>query len=189
MPKPARSLQLATPPRGSWVQTERAAHEAWAKLSVSHPKAAALLHLLVSKLGRGNAVVASQATLAALLGCTDRTVRRSLTVLKEQNWIEVHQVGATQSSLAYIVNSRVAWHGSRDGIRHAAFSATVILSSNEQPNAADLDNQTPLMRLPRMKPGEQQLPLGPGLPPPSQPHLDGLEPDLPTPIEGDEAQT
>lgn len=35
------------------------------------------------------------------------------------------------------------------------------------------------MKLPRMFPGEQQLPAGPGLPPPSEPALPGLEADLP----------
>jgi hypothetical protein len=40
-----------------------------------------------------------------------------------------------------------------------------------------LDQQPPLRRLPKL--GERQLPAGPGLPPPSQPFFDGLEPDLP----------
>src|SRR3546814_7575168 len=35
----------------------------------------------------------------------------------------------------------------------------------------------PLLRLPPI--GERQLPHGDGLPPPSQPFLDGIEPDLP----------
>ena len=36
-----------------------------------------------------------------------------------------------------------------------------------------------LRRLPRLYPGEEQLPGGPGLPPVSQPFLDGMEPSLP----------
>src|SRR3546814_14432972 len=39
---------------------------------------------------------------------------------------------------------------------------------------------TPLRSLRRLPPiGERQLPHGDGLPPPSQPFLDGIEPDLP----------
>lgn len=37
--------------------------------------------------------------------------------------------------------------------------------------------QTPLRKLPRI--GEFQLPSGDGLPPPSQPFLDGFEPEIP----------
>jgi len=36
-----------------------------------------------------------------------------------------------------------------------------------------------LRRLPTLYPGEQQLPSGEGLSPPSQPHFDGMEPNLP----------
>src|SRR3546814_3237535 len=40
-----------------------------------------------------------------------------------------------------------------------------------------LGKQEPLRRLPPI--GERRLPHGDGLPPPSQPFLDGIEPDLP----------
>ena len=36
-----------------------------------------------------------------------------------------------------------------------------------------------LRRIPSLYPGELQLPSGPGQEPPSQPNLDGMEPDLP----------
>jgi hypothetical protein len=51
---------------------------------------------------------------------------------------------------------------------------------------ADFDDQDEallghdeLRRIPTLYPGEQQLPAGPGEPPPSQTILDGMEPDLP----------
>ncbi len=45
-------------PKGTWVQTERAAHEAWAGLMRESPNAAMLMHLLVARVGDQNAVVA-----------------------------------------------------------------------------------------------------------------------------------
>src|SRR3546814_5049405 len=57
------------------------------------------------------------------------------------------------------------------------FSATVVVSDSEQPDRDTLGKQEPLRRLPPI--GERQLPHGDGLPPPSQPFLDGIEPDLP----------
>lgn len=45
--------------RGTWVQTERTAHEAWSALIGRKPKAAQLMHLLVANMGKDGAVVVS----------------------------------------------------------------------------------------------------------------------------------
>lgn len=166
-------------PRGHWVQTERQAHEKWAALMRKSPRAAELLHLLVANLGDHNAVVVSQKTLAKMMGRNRRTVIRAVQELQEGNWIEVRQVGETMSVNAYVVNDRVAWTGKRDGMRYSLFSASVVISDEEQPDAASIGSQEPLQALPSLFPGEQQLPTGAGLPPPSEPSLPYLEPDLP----------
>lgn len=170
---------VTSAPTGTWVQTERAAHEAWARLIVDHPRAAAVMHILVANMGRHNALVVSQQTLARLSKCSLRTVQYSLRTLREQHWIEVRQIGSSGTVNAYVVNARVAWSGRRDGLRHSLFDAAVLVSSDEQPDAEQLDTNEPLVSIPVVGPGEQQLPTGPGLPPPSQPDLIGLEPDLP----------
>ncbi len=180
MKKPLeRTVGITAQPPGTWIQTERAAHEKWARLIGSHPKAAALMHVIVANVGRHNALVASQKNLARMVGCTDRTVRRALEVLEVGNWLEVRQIGANGTTNVYIVNDRVAWSGNRDGIRYSLFSAAVLVSDDEQPDQAELGAQPPLERIPAMYPGEHQLPTGPGLAPPTQPPLVGLEPDLP----------
>lgn len=161
---------------GQWVQTERTAHEAWANLIARKPRAAQLLHHLVAQMGHQNAVVVSQKVLAQLMGVDTRTVSRSVAVLAEENWVQVVRIGKGKEA-AYVVNDRVAWGQSRDQLRLSTFSAMVI---------ADLDDQEPealehkeLRRIPTLYPGEQQLPSGVGLSPPSQPALDGMEHDLP----------
>ncbi|WP_421021466.1 replication/maintenance protein RepL, partial [Klebsiella pneumoniae] len=83
--------------------------------------------LMTSQMGRNNALVASQATLAKMAGCGLNTLKRALSVLREGNWIEVRQIGPTGTACAYIVNDRVAWSGNRDGIRYSLFSAAVLL--------------------------------------------------------------
>lgn len=168
-------------PKGAWVQTERAAHEAWAQFlalkgSVS---ASRVMHLLLSRMGENNAVIISQKTIATLLDCDTRTVRRAVAMLRDHHWIEMRQVGDRGTVNAYIINDRVAWSGKRDGIRYSLFSANVIINDQEQPDRDNLDQQQPLKRLPRMYPDERQLPSGDGLPPPSEPALPGMEPDLP----------
>ncbi|MGM0859095.1 MAG: hypothetical protein ACQEW0_18870, partial [Pseudomonadota bacterium] len=47
----------------TWVQTERASHEAWGQLIAKAPMAARLAHVLVAHMSESNAVVASQTTL------------------------------------------------------------------------------------------------------------------------------
>lgn len=168
-----------TKPHGSWVQTERAAHEAWMNLIAKSPVGAQVMHALTARLGEHNAVVISQVALARIIGRSERAVRTAINVLKEDNWIEVRQLGNAATVNAYIVNDRVAWTGKRDGIRHSLFSATVIISDTEQPDRDSLGNQAALRRLPALYPGEHQLPAGDGLPPPSSPALPGMEPDLP----------
>jgi hypothetical protein len=166
-------------PAGNWVQTERAAHEAWMVLMDRSALAAKLMHLLVSRVGQHNAVVMSQKTMADLLRVTDRSIRTALKVLEADRWIEVRQIGERGTVNAYVLNRNVVWTGPRDGIRYALFSAAVVVSDQEQPDRATLDTREPLRRLPTLYPGERQLPTGDGLPPPSQPVFPGMEPDLP----------
>lgn len=170
--------------KGQWVQTERKAHEAWAALIRKSPMAAQVMHILTSQIGEHNAVVISQKNLARLVQGSERGVRDALTLLKEDNWIEVRQIGGRGTVNAHIVNDRVAWSGKRDGIRYSLFSANVILSDDEQPDIEQLDKQKPLRRLPMI--GEHQIPNGPGLAPPSQPDLPTMEASLPATGETEE---
>lgn len=172
---------------GNWVQTERIAHEAWAKLIAKAPKAAIIMHVLTARLSDNNAVVISHKALAKLCGIKSvTTVKTALALLEAELWLEVRQIGQNGTVNAYILNDRVAWTGPRDGIRYSLFSASVIASEEEQPDRAMLGHHEPLRRLPSLFRDEQQLPAGDGLPPPSQPFLDGLEPDLPAIEQPDE---
>ena len=165
--------------RGTWLQTERAAHEAWGALIDKSPKAAKLMHLLTARIGDHNAVVVSVPNLTRLMKCSRPTVLRALKVLRDDRWIEVRQIGGSGTTNAYIINNRVAWHGARDGIRYGLFSANVLISDDEQPDRDELDKQEPLRDIPALRQGEHPLPSGPGLEPPSQAFLDRMEPDLP----------
>lgn len=174
---------------GRWVQTERAAHEAWGNLIDRSPKAAKLMHILTARVGDHNAVVVSQKTLTALMKCSRPTVQRALDLLVADRWLEVRRIGENGTVNAYLINDRVAWSGNRDGLRYSLFSAAVILSEEEQPDRSQLGQQEPLRRLPSLFRDEQQLPTGDGLPPPSKPSLPGMEPDLPAISEPIERQS
>ncbi len=170
-------VDLQSGVRGTWVQTERSAHEAWAALINRQPRAAALLHLLVANMDRSGALVASQATLAALMGVSVATIKRALVVLSDECWIDIVRVGSERGGVnAYVVNRRVAWADRRENQRYAAFDARILVSEAEQ-DAPIQDNRPPLRQLPSLAPGDMQLPHGDGMPPPSQPPL--VEADLP----------
>ncbi|MCP4066591.1 helix-turn-helix domain-containing protein (plasmid) [Sulfitobacter faviae] len=152
------------------------------------PNAAMLMHLLVARVGEHNAVVVSQKTMAKIMGRHVNTVKTAFKTLRDRNWIEIRQVGERGTVNAYIINDRVAWTGKRDGIRYSLFSAAVVVSDEEQPDRDQLGQQEPLRRVPSLLRDEQQLPSGDGLPPPSEPTLPGMEPDLPaTKIDKDDA--
>lgn len=171
--------KLGTPVKqkpGNWVQTERAAHEAWGELIKRKPRAAMVMHHLVAHMGHQNAVVIGQKTLAKMLDIHERTVRRAISDLVQENWIQVVRIG-TGKEAAYVVNSRVAWAQPRGELRLSVFSAAVVVDHEDQ---SKIEPSEPLRRIPTLYPGEQQLPSGPGIDPPHQPPLVGLEPDLPS---------
>jgi len=169
--------------RGSWVQTERKAHEKWAQLSIKKPRAAALLHVLVANMDRKNALVASHATLAALSESSISTVKRAIKDLVDGQWIQTVRIGSERGgSLAYIVNRRVAWGDKRQNAQYAIFNARVLVSEKDNPDGLDGPE---LNQIPTLAPGEEQLPSGEGEQPPSQPSLEGMEADIPA-IETDD---
>lgn len=167
----------------TWVQTERASHEAWGHLIASAPMAARLAHALVAHMGDGNSVVASQGTLGELMSPPGErpvhrnTVRKAIAKLVDERWIEVVQIGGKGGALAYVINDRVAWGQPRDRLRYSRFSAEVIVSESEQ--TEPLDDRPPLRQIPQLMRGEGQIPHGESGEPPSQGLLEGTEPDLP----------
>lgn len=174
----SRKLGVALPAESkasTWVQTERAAHDAWGDLAIRSPRAAALMHKLVANMGRDAAVVASHSTLAEITGYSLSTLKRAIADLQRERWIEVIQIGGKGGACAYVVNDRVAWADARANLTLSRFSASIVASSAEQ---TGVDTE-PLRRIPVIMRGERQLPSGPGAEPPTQPALDGLDRDLP----------
>jgi DNA-binding transcriptional MocR family regulator len=161
---------------GQWVQTERKTHEAWARLVLRKPRAAALAHHLVAQMGPQNAVVIPQTVLAKLMECSVDTVQRAVRDLVAEKWISVVRLGKGKEA-AYVVNDRVAWGERRDKLHLSAFSATVVADFDDQDEA--LLGHGDLRRIPTLYPGERQLPTGPSEEPTSQLRPSGMESDLP----------
>jgi hypothetical protein len=163
---------------GTWVQTERKAHEAWANLIARKPRAAMLLHHLVAKMGDQNAVVISQKTLCKILGVGMRTVQYAVAILVTERWVQVIKLNGPGTVSAYIVNDRVAWGQSRDQLKLSVFSANVVADIDDQ--ELNSIEEIALRKIPLLYPGERQLPDDSHDDPPSQSLVSGFEPDLPS---------
>lgn len=180
--KSASPEDIGKPVSSRWstfVQTERAAHEAWINLIRNKRSAAMVMHQLVASMGAQNAVVVSQKTLAKMLDIHERTVRRALKDLEEARWIQMVKIGAGREA-AYVINDQVAWAQKRGAMPMLSLFSAQIIADAEDQSERTLNPPAPLRRIPHLYPGERQVPHGPGEDPPSQAILEGMEPDLPT---------
>jgi len=162
----------AHPKKQTFVQTERDAHVQWGKLVMSRPAAAAVMHQLVALMDRQNAVAISHQTLADVVGCNERTVRRALEYLQDQRWVQVVKIGRRGTVNAYVINERVAWADYRENKRLAIFSARIVADAKDQD--APALSKDKLRKVPIIHPPEQALPSG-EWPPGEQAQLPGME--------------
>ena len=155
---PDRGRQaLGAPPvsrHDTWVQTERRAHEAWAELCVSKPRAAAMLHRLVALMQpHGNVVVISMGDLAKVLGCAERTAYRAADDLIEGRWVQ--RIKVSGSVYGFAVNSEVAWAGFRAAkYEGGVFTAAVVSTRSELDKPPVTLRRVPIL----YPPGEKALP-------------------------------
>lgn len=168
--------RAANPPKLTFVMTERKAHEAWAKLTLSSPRAAMLLHVLVARIGPQNMVVASQKTLAKLVGCNERTIRRAIADLVEGCWIQRLCIGGTVHG--YVVNSQVVWGENRGTRGMTVFDARIIIDQEDQDKKEAMLDGRQLRRIPLLTPPDEiAFPDGEGEPG-ANGCLPGMEPVL-----------
>jgi DNA-binding transcriptional regulator YhcF (GntR family) len=161
-----------------FAQVDLEAIERWGDLMVSHPRAAQLLAILIRRMGPTNAITVSQKTLAKIAGVHERTVRRMIQELEKNKWIQVVRLNGPGTVCSYIVNAKVAWTQGRDKLKTAVFYSSVIADHADQVEEIE-QSEKPLMQIPSMFSNEIQLPSGQGTPPPSEPSLPGLEPEIP----------
>lgn len=167
--------------RGTWVQTERAAHKLWLQLIDKSPRAAKAMHFLVANMDEQAALVGSQKTLSKMSGMSLSTMKRALVELEELQWIQTVSIGGEKGGVkAYIVNSRIAWADSRENLKWARFNARVLISDEDQ-----LTLEGPQLKsdFPTIDEGDMQIPNGlpgPDPEPPEQKTLPTMElPELP----------
>lgn len=134
-----------------WLQLEKRAAKELQSLAIRSPAAMGTLLYMVNHMGRSNALVVSQKTIATALGISLKSVGNSVKLLDEHHFIEALKVG---NMTVYKVNSRVAWQGSR-GARFAHFGAEVVALETEQ--SQPIDDLPALKHVPVLHEGERVL--------------------------------
>jgi Fe2+ or Zn2+ uptake regulation protein len=161
-----------TTKKQTFVQMERSALAAMGDLIRRSPTAARVLSLLCSMMDKTNAVAISHQLLAARTECSLATIKRSLQILLDDNWVEVWRIGKSGTVNAYVVNSRVAWADRRDNKEHAIFAAQIVVDRDDTPE--NQQRQTPLRKIPIIFPPEMALVAG-EWPHGAQTQLPGME--------------
>lgn len=158
-----------------FVQVSRKYLDELDELAFRSPAARKLLTTLIKAMDRQNAVMISQASLVALTGLSEPTVKRAVALLRKQKWVEVLKVG---TSNVYRVNSAVVWQARADG-KWASFSAEVVVNFREQDKATQEEAEDPqrvqLRNIPMIRSDEDVLVTGAALgneDPPEQSQLD-----------------
>lgn len=156
-----------------FVQVSRRHIDDLNALASASPTAHKLLWALCKSMNKQNAVVISLESLAKLSGKSVATVKRGISLLREQQWIETIKVG---SGNVYRVNSRVFWQSRADG-KWATFNAAVVVDWDEQDAKTKQlnDGATGLRQIPFVESGEEVSVLDAAASteePPTQPHLD-----------------
>ena len=116
-------------------------------LARRNPAAHQILWLLTERMNKSNAVVMSQATMSQILGYSQSTIKRGISLLKSECWIQTLNIGTAN---AYIINSKVLWRN-HSGKRYASFYAEVVVSAEEQSRAVEEWDKIELRQLPVLK--------------------------------------
>jgi Fe2+ or Zn2+ uptake regulation protein len=151
MPSANVPTETDKPSTYGWLQLEKKAAKELQSLAIRSPAAMGTLLYMVNHMGRSNALVVSQKTMAESLGISLKSVGNSVKLLTEHHFIEAIKVG---NMTVYKVNSRVAWQGHR-GARFAHFGAEVVAMENEQ--AQPIDDLPALKQVPVLHEGERLL--------------------------------
>ena len=116
-------------PYDNWVQVNKDAYKAEDWLMAKSPIAYRIFKFLINNMDGYNAVVCSYQVLQEYFDVSKDTVRRSVKLLKEKQYVDVHKSG---TSNIYTVNKQIAWNSWGTNFRYAKFGANIILSEEEQ---------------------------------------------------------
>lgn len=158
------------PKNMDFVQVTRSELRAISDLGEKNPIALSILMMLAQTMNKQNAVMMSYETMQSITGKPRRSLSRAVTVLKNDNWIQIIKVGTAN---AYLVNQGVFWTDKGDKKEQFAnFTAQVITTLGEQEKDLRQCPEVKLKRVPMVEPSERMILGNDQLPPPDQQDLE-----------------
>lgn len=121
--------QRQLPGNSNFVQLYRTEMVHVRSLIEINKQAAQLFLFMAEKMDYTNALVVSRETLAEIFDSNVRSVSRWIKILADNKYIMIQKSG---NSNVYTVNSSIAWSSNATNKQFAGFTATVLISRNEQ---------------------------------------------------------
>jgi len=97
-------------------------------LGMANPTALRVLLFLVRHMDGLNAIGVPQKLIAHMIGVSRQTVNAAINYLADNGWIEVYKLGKAN---VYVINPDVVWTSYAGQKQYCKFSATVMLSSED----------------------------------------------------------
>jgi len=162
--------QRANKVPANFVQVSRSVMKDIRILADKNKYSLKILMLFGEKMNKQNGIVISQQALCQLLNVSRPTVHKALNLLEDERWIKTLKIGTAN---AYIVNEKVFWTADTQKRKYAVFSATVIVSEEEQNMSAEDWDAIEARHFPFIDTKDERPILGnDNLPPPDQQDID-----------------
>lgn len=116
-------------PYNKFVQLNKEMYKAEDWLMAKSPIAYRMFKFLINNMDGYNAVVCSYQVLQEYFSISKDTVRRSVKLLREKKYVDVHKSGTAN---IYTINKQIAWNSWGSNYKYAKFSANIIISEGEQ---------------------------------------------------------
>lgn len=117
-----------------FIMVYRSGIYAESELVEKNPTAYRVLLFLLRHMDSQNAVIIPQHYIAERLNRTRQTISRAIKYLKDNNWICVLKAG---NQAVYIVNPDMYWTSYAEDKKYCKFTASVVISSADQPDQWD----------------------------------------------------
>lgn len=100
--------------------------------------AGSIFFFFCENMNGNNSVACSYKVLEDYFGASRMSVYRAIKLLKERNFIEISKMGNVN---VYHLNEKLVWRKGKDKRKYAKFSATIVLSEEEQRNHKQIQKE------------------------------------------------
>lgn len=116
--------------REKFAMVEQSALDFYPILNKTNPVAGSIIMVLINLMReKDNVIMVSTKVLEQKTGYKRVAISRALQYLESISWIKIYKAG---NANVYCINSNVAWKTDRDLKHMSKFTATIVLSEDEQ---------------------------------------------------------